>query len=376
MPNKKSTIKIFLPCLLNLLWLNSFGQSAQDIIKKVYQAQKTIRNISYTLVRTDTLVTGDNRTMSGKVLIETDPADNLFGFKFWSKKDNDVKAKLYDGHLGYEINPDTKTYVLETKPSGEFLVNGGGQIILRDLVKLDTAKSIDLKLSEDTGSYYLTMTYDDIKAYFVIKRHKIVTISKKTMLPTAMRLHQETLGKVQDLYYQIKDIAINDIFFTYNFSSPDFLKDYQQKILVKTNSPVATLINKQAPAFNLASFDGDNMSTSQMPGKVVLLDFWEVWCGPCMAAMPNVERLYDTYKDKGLQVYGIINDIKQIEPSRLLAKNKKFKFPTLIGNPQLKNDYKLIGVPLYILIDKNGKVIFEREGYSDEIETAIKAAIL
>lgn len=111
-------------------------------------------------------------------------------------------------------------------------------------------------------------------------------------------------------------------------------------------------------------------------GKAVLIDFWEVWCGPCMASMPKVQHLYDEYKDKGFQVLGIINDTKQLEPSRLMIKNKKFSFPMLVGNVQLKKDYRLNGaVPLYVLINKSGQISFISQGYSTEMETAIKKAI-
>lgn len=373
--HKNIKLKLILLGLVNLFCFKSFSQTAQDIIKSVFTAQKNLKSVSYTLVRTDTLVTGDNRSMSGKVSMLVDHTDTIFGCKFRAQKSGDTKECIYDGYMGYELDQNTQTYTLITKLSRYFLLNGGGQIVLSDLVKLDTSNSIGFKLSQDVGYYYLTMIYNDIKEYNVIKRYKTVTINKKNMLPMATRQHQETLGKVQDLYYQIKEIDINDPSFKEGFASVDFLNGYTQRITTRGIRPAISLTDKEAPAFALTSFDDARINLSQLRGKVILLDFWEVWCGPCMLAMPKVEKLYETYKDKSLQVYGIVNDTKQLEPSRRWAKSSHMGFPVLIGNEQLKKDYKLAGVPLYVLIDKNGRVSFVSEGYSDELETAIKAAI-
>ncbi|RYG51392.1 MAG: TlpA family protein disulfide reductase [Chitinophagaceae bacterium] len=71
---------------------------------------------------------------------------------------------------------------------------------------------------------------------------------------------------------------------------------------------------------------------SDYSGKVVLIDFWEVWCGPCMVSMPKVQHLYDQCKVKGLEVLAIINDTKQLEPSIRIVKNKQYSYPMLLGN--------------------------------------------
>ncbi len=358
-----------------LMSVNVFCQSALEIIKGVIKAQQNLKTISYTLIRTDTLVTGDVRTMTGKSKILVDKEDNVFGFKFWSKKDNDFQERIYDGYIGYEVNVKDKSYTLTTNPNDFFLVNGGGQIILQDVVKLDTSQAIDFKASENTGFFYLTMIYEDLKEYHVIRRYKEVKINKENMLPVSVRKHQETLNKIQDLYFKIKEININDISFNYDFSSSNFLKEFKQQNIISVNSPVINLKDKSAPGFNLVSFNNDTVSLSKLHGKVILLDFWEVWCGPCLESMPKIQILYETFKDQGLEVYGITNEIKQLESSKLLIKKRGISFPILIGNEQLKKNYKINAIPLYIIIDKKGKIIFAGEGYSNKIENAIKTAL-
>lgn len=354
----------------------AFCQSPQEIMSKVLNAQQVLRTVSFTLVRTDTLVTGDIRTMTGNSKILIDKADPVFGFKFWVKTNSDNSEMVYDGHIGYQTNAKEKTYILINNPSDHLLYSGAGRLILKDFIKLDTSKAINFKTNQNSRFYYLTMFYGDIKEYSVIKRTKTIKISKETMLPLSVRQHQETLGRVQDLFYEAKEVDINNPSINYNFSLPGFLKDYTQQIINKPGRPVLTLKDKEAPDFELVSFDNKSISLSKMRGKAVLLDFWEVWCGPCLESMPKVQKLYDTYKESGLLVYGITNEIKQIQYSKQSVKDRRIKFPMLIGNEQIKKNYKLNAIPLYILIDKNGKVVFISEGYSDDIEAAIKAAFI
>jgi len=371
---------ITLSILIAIINIGSFAQTPATIIANVKRAQQNIKLVTYTMKRTDTLVTGDIRSMTGSVTMQPDQYDNVLGFLFHAQLDGNKTEKVYDGHMGYVINNDKKTYSLTSNPDNirYLLYGGGGGVVMPDLVKIDTSKAIGLDLSQDSRYYYLTIKYADYKPEDVIKRYKTLTIDKTTLLPIAMRSHQETLGKVQDLYYHINEIHINDSSFKYDFSLP-ILKDYQQEIPTKNAMPpIFALKDKDAPQFILNSFANSNIPINlfNYKGKVVLIDFWEVWCGPCMASMPKVQHLYDAYKDKGLQVLGIINDTKQLEPSRLMVKNKNFSFPMLVGNVQLRKDYRLDGaVPLYLLINKSGQISFISQVYCTEMEAAIKKAI-
>ena len=353
-----------------------FSQIANisEILNAVQNAQASINTAMYSVERTDTLVTDDIRTMSGNVIIERDNTDTLLGFRFWAKKDSDKSERIYDGHIGYETNLDARNYrLLNTGQELRYLLyNGGAQVVVPELIHIDTSGVKKTEISEDNKYYYLTFYYPDLTQYDVSKRRKTITIDKLTMLPASVRSRQETYDKVQNLFFRITDIKINQPL-TYDFETLPFLKAYVQFIPTERKSPIINLKNKPAPAFNLNSLGGKAISSEAFKGKVVLLDFWEVWCGPCIAAMPKVHDLYEKYRENGFEVYGIVNDLRSVEAIREFVKKRSIRFPVLMGDEQLKKDYKLDGsVPLYILINKEGKIVFVQPGYSTDIESILK----
>lgn len=356
-----------------------YAQTALEIIAAVRKSQQSIRTATYKTIRNDTLVTGHVRTITGHVKMRANSGDPIFGFQFWAKEDGGNSQLVFDGNMAYETDDQEKLYVINTSSDKikEILYNPGGRVVVPDLIRLDTAEATGFQLSQDRLFFYLTMSYPDLLRYDVSRRFKKVTIDKANMLPLAVKKHQETLGKVQDLSWNIRELSVNEDAVQYDFTAPDFLKTHQLKIpQISEKHPVMALKGKPAPAFVLNSFDQKQVTSHAASGKVVLLDFWEVWCGPCLESMPKVAQLYEKFKEKGLAVYGIINDIKQLESSkRFVAKHSEIGFPMLVGNDKLKKDYMVNAVPQYVIIDKKGKVSFISLGFSDQIEREIEKAL-
>ena len=128
---------------------------------------------------------------------------------------------------------------------------------------------------------------------------------------------------------------------------------------IKAN-PALALIGKTVPDFSATDLDGNPISLEQYRGKVVLLDFWAVWCGPCIAEMPNVKKVYDTYKDEGFDVIGISLDtdedilrdyLKENEiPWRQVFSGEGWKSP-------VARQYHISAIPAPWLIAKDGTLI-------------------
>lgn len=116
------------------------------------------------------------------------------------------------------------------------------------------------------------------------------------------------------------------------------------------------------PNFPLSTVDLDGKSISLMDyrGKVVLLDFWAVWCGPCVGEIPNIKEVYEKYHDKGFDVIGVSFD-KDEAVVREFIKEKEIPWRQILDSGGFKGvfaeQYGVRGIPAPFLIDRNGKVI-------------------
>ena len=124
--------------------------------------------------------------------------------------------------------------------------------------------------------------------------------------------------------------------------------------------PVLALIGNTVPDFTATDLDGNPISLEQYRGKVVLLDFWAVWCGPCIAEMPNVKKVYDTYKDEGFDIIGISLDTDEERLRNYLKENEIPWRQVFSGggwDSPVSRQYGVRAIPAPWLIDKEGKLI-------------------
>jgi thiol-disulfide isomerase/thioredoxin len=345
------------------------------VLAEFFQKQSQWKTISYNVCRTDTLVTDDIRTLNGVVRAERLVDDSITGFQFVASKQTDSVISVYDGHYGYDVEKLSGDYLINAHPDQYLLINGGGMLIPKDLFRLDTAAALSVKINRRQYNWVIRVSLPDIKDYNVVDRYKEVIFSQHSYTPLSFRYHQSTLGKVQDLFYQFSDVAINTTTGVFEFPKSKSGVLGKQSISREAERSFVTNVTGQAPSFTLPSMTGDSMSLAKLKGKVVLLDFWEVWCGPCQEALPKVEALALKYQDQGLVVLGINSDLKSRESAMIFLKKRKWFIHQLLGNEDVKNIYRVNAVPHYVLISTDGQIIFSRPGYSEEMEEEIIKAL-
>ena len=129
---------------------------------------------------------------------------------------------------------------------------------------------------------------------------------------------------------------------------------------------LAQRLNVTAADFALKDLDGKTVELSSLKGKVVILDFWATWCGPCKKSMPLIDQFYaDKKKPKDVLVYGVNvwergGNTDKVKP---FIAERGFKFPILFGTNDLAASYGVQGIPTLVVIDKNGKVAYKHIGY-------------
>jgi thiol-disulfide isomerase/thioredoxin len=131
-------------------------------------------------------------------------------------------------------------------------------------------------------------------------------------------------------------------------------------------------VGTAAPAFSLKDLKGADVTMAQQKGKVILLNFWATWCGPCKAEMPILVKLQKVHGPAGLTVLGVSMDEEGASVINPWLKKTKFmvdgksepmNFPLLIGTPQMATAYgEIEALPATFIIDRQGKVVQRIDG--------------
>ncbi len=133
-----------------------------------------------------------------------------------------------------------------------------------------------------------------------------------------------------------------------------------------------------APDWELPTFTGEKVSLKSLRGKVVVLDFWASWCGPCRMSMPNMQALHDRYKDAPVAILGVNCRERAggIEKAKEFIKSKGFTYPQLIdADNKVSTAFRVGGIPRFYVLDQEGKVLHTSAGASPQLEQLLAQII-
>ena len=140
-------------------------------------------------------------------------------------------------------------------------------------------------------------------------------------------------------------------------------------------APDTLAAGRIAPAFDLEDFDGRRHRLEDYRGKVVLLDFWATWCGPCIAAMPKMQSLHERYADRGLVVAGIAVRENDRQAPVDFFRGKGYGYLALHGDDAVTAAYDVRGIPLLVLVAPDGTVAMTHLGMAPDLESRLSKEI-
>ena len=145
------------------------------------------------------------------------------------------------------------------------------------------------------------------------------------------------------------------------------------------NQPTIRFVRNPDPApdFKLTGLDGKPVTLADSHGKVILLNFWATWCGPCRAEIPDLVELQNKYKDR-LQILGLVVDDDDQDAIKEFTEKFGINYPIAIATNDIRMQYGgIVALPTSFVLDSEGRIVQKHEGLRDPVlyETEIRALL-
>jgi thiol-disulfide isomerase/thioredoxin len=134
-------------------------------------------------------------------------------------------------------------------------------------------------------------------------------------------------------------------------------------------------LKKRAPAFEVTALDGTKFNLDAMGGRVVLIDFWATWCGPCNAALPEVKKIAKDFAGQPLVIVSVSWDSDDAKWRQFIQKNEMTWVQYRDADHSLSRSFGVEAIPHYFTIDSDGVLTAELVGSDKDVEGRLKKLV-
>jgi thiol-disulfide isomerase/thioredoxin len=342
----------------------------EQLYHEFLKNQKRLNIITYDVQRIDTPDQGSVWNVNGRATLERNLNDTIFKLSFYGKRNDLPRLNYYIENRHFQVYPETKSYKIENNYGYHVLGAPGGQMVVVDLLYTDTISgNLSVKNKDDVSFIIKSVKISDGDTIT-----KTVTINKITLIPfnICVKVINPILNYKHSTTYFISNVLLNDQVKNNELANLDFLSTFTQ-VVESEDKSADKLIGKKVPEILLISLANDTVNLRTLESNIVLLDFWEIWCGPCMQSLPKIQAISKTYSPRGLVIVGIVTD--NLDKAKKHIEKEGINFKQVQGNTKLKSIFNVKSVPRYVLVDRKGIVKNIYYGYSENIEKDIKSLI-
>jgi len=390
------TQKICVLLLISCGLISSCKKSNESILSKTVDKLNSIESIEYRVIL---------EVLQKNVgLDEIDTALCFFDFKI---ADSILGARhqilikhiedVFNGKTFFSVNRKEKRIIYTNNPrieqvNSSFFMNNSISLLkkilpelLIDPTSLINRQNDTLINGEKCYSYKISITNKSkyLKLGLMITEEKWKTpdyklfISKNDYLPIQIIDIYPNNGYWKSSFSNIYLSALRpDSIWEYNRFPQEFLRMSSKEFGESLRAKAFVRVGEMAPPWSLPSLLGNSVQLSDLKGNLVLLEFWFPFCGGCVQAIPEINKIQDSYSNKKLKVYGI--EFTRIDNENLdeYIRKQGIKYPTLYKGQTIARDYGVNAAPTFFLIDKKGFIIYSSVGlYKDDLIKAINENI-
>lgn len=127
--------------------------------------------------------------------------------------------------------------------------------------------------------------------------------------------------------------------------------------------------------FEALDLEGKAFSGRSLEGRLVLMDFWAVWCGPCIKAFPLLSRLHQEFSEKGFQVLGVAVHSGSAPEVKAFLEEHPVSYPVVVGDEEITYRFQVIGFPTYLLVGPDGTILKRYVGGMEDLYSTLSAEI-
>jgi thiol-disulfide isomerase/thioredoxin len=142
------------------------------------------------------------------------------------------------------------------------------------------------------------------------------------------------------------------------------------------STPPPTDVGSPMPPYSAASLDGKRFDLAAEHGKVVFLNVWATWCGPCRYEIPELKKMHAKYAVKGFEVVGVSVDESGSQPVKEFVKENAIGYPIVLdAQGRIANLLQTTVLPTSLVIDRSGRIVWREIGAIDPNDQSLTTAI-
>ena len=310
----------------------------------------------------------------------------------WSDAIADTDARAFDGTSGWRLNTmegSTKPRSMAAKEIEDLreeidwmreLIDHKAKGIKLTLVKTDAVNGQPAHRLEVVRPSGATVhIFVDVKSGLEVQRIKWATspdgVSQELVMPVGDYREVGGLLLPHRVGVATRSYEVNTAISDARFQQPGRPSERDFAAGKLAGATAALLpIGTMAPAWTLKDAAGTLHRSSELAGKIVVLDFWATWCVPCHRMMPDLQKLHDDFSSHGVTVIGISTSEQGGDPAQLM-KDRGYSYRLLLNGEAVSDAFKVVGMPVVYVIGRDGRIVHADVGADDKAAASRRALI-